>query len=108
MVFGFMGMGLVSQLSLAHHLTWPMLGLVEGPSWWRTHTHVHLSAKTRSSTKDSGRVVVSSLLLAPPPSPRLVFGAAPWSLQGPPVVGQLMQVAIIMPGQGAPFQSMVP
>ena len=63
-VSGFMGMGLVSGLSLASCLVQPLLGLAQGPSWWR----VHLSAKMDSSAKDPGRLVVSFLLLAPPKS----------------------------------------
>ena len=31
---GFMGMGLVSGLSLASHLARSILGLAQGPSWW--------------------------------------------------------------------------
>lgn len=58
---GFMAMGLVSMLSLASHLAQPILGLVQGPSWWCPH----LSAKMDSSTKDPGKLVISSLLLAP-------------------------------------------
>ena len=56
-VSGFMVMGLVSGLSLANHLAWPIFGLTQGPSWWRAH----LSPKMDSSRKDSGRLVVSSL-----------------------------------------------
>ena len=59
---GFMGVGLVSGLSLADHLAWPALGLAQGPSLW----HMHLSAKMDSSRKDPERLAVSSLLLAPP------------------------------------------
>ena len=60
----FYGKGLVSRLSLANHLAWPVLGLALSPSWW----HVHLSARMDSSLKDPGRFVISSLLLAPPKS----------------------------------------
>ena len=101
---GFMGMGLASRLSLASHLSQPVLGLVQGPSWWC----LHLSAKMASSAKDSGRLVVSSLLLAPPKSSWLVFKAAPCPISGLPVVRPLMQVAIIVLGQGGQFQSLVP
>lgn len=30
----FMVMGLVSELSLASHLAWPVFDLTQGPSWW--------------------------------------------------------------------------
>ena len=49
---GFMQMGLVSRLSLASHLAWPMFCLTQ-PPWW----HAHLSVKMDSSEKDSGRLV---------------------------------------------------
>ena len=55
----------------------------------------------------SGRLVVSSVLLAPPQSSQLVFRAAPHSLSGPPVGRQLMQVATLVLGQGRQFWSMV-
>ena len=60
---GFVGMGFVSGLSLAHCLAWPMLDLAQGPSWWC----VHLSAKMDSSTKDPGRLVFP--FYGPLPSP---------------------------------------
>ena len=101
---GFMGVGLVSGLSLADHLAWPALGLAQGPSWW----HVHLSAKMDSSTKDSGRLVISSLPVAPPKSSWLFFRAALCSLSGPPAVRQLLQVVLVVLGQGWQFRSMVP
>lgn len=82
MVSGFMGMGLISGLSLASHLAWPVLALTQGPSWWC----VRLSAKPDSSTKDAGRLVVSSLYwppsLAPPKFSPLVFREARVSYQG--------------------------
>ena len=56
---GFMGVGLVSGLSLADHLAWPALGLAQGPSWW----HMHLSAKMDSCIEDPRNLVISSLLL---------------------------------------------
>ena len=52
-VLGAVVMGLVSRLSLANHLAWPIFGLTQGPSLWREH----LSAKMDSSMKDSGRLV---------------------------------------------------
>ena len=103
-VSGFTGMGLVSGLSLASHLAWPILGLAQGPSWWRPH----LSAKMEATAKDSGRLVVSFLLLAPLKFSWLVFRAARSSLSGLPVVRQLLQETIIMRGQGGWFLSTVP
>lgn len=92
-VSSFMGIGLASGLSLANHLARPILGLAQGPSRWRTD----LSAKIDdSSTKDPGKLLISSLLLAPPKSSQLVFRAA----SEPPVISQLMAGAIIVPGQG--------
>ena len=57
-----MVMRLISGLSLASHLSWPIFGLTQDPSRWPKH----LSAKMNSNAKDSGRLVVSSLLLASP------------------------------------------
>ena len=72
----FMVMGLVSRLSVANHLAWPIFRLTQGPLWWR----VHLSAKMDSSGRVSGRLaghIISSLLLsAPPEFSRLVFGGS--------------------------------
>ena len=51
-VSGFMLVGLVSKLSLASHLAWPMFGLTQGPSLWPGR----LFAKMDSSAKDSGRL----------------------------------------------------
>ena len=81
---------LVSGSSLTNHLARVVLDLAQGPSWWCGH----LSAKMDSGAKDAGRLVVSSLLPAPPTSSGLVFRAAPRSLSGPPVMLQLMQAAI--------------
>ena len=70
-VSGFMVMGLVSGLSLASHLTWPIFGLTQGPCWWL----VHLSAKMDFGVRVSGRLAISSLLfLAPPEFSQLLFG----------------------------------
>ena len=59
-------MELVSGLSLASHLAWPIFGLTQCSSWW----HARLSAKMDSSVRASGRLagrIISSLLpLAPP------------------------------------------
>ena len=67
---GFMGMGLVSGLSLANHPAWPIFGLTQGPARWFTH----LSDQMDTNTKDPGRLVLSSLLLVPPKFSWLVFG----------------------------------
>ena len=77
-VSNFMGMGLISGLSLANHLAWLVLGLTQGPSWWP----VHLLAQMDSIAKDSGRLVVSSILVDLPKSSWLVFRAAPVAYQG--------------------------
>ena len=67
-----------------------------------------------SSEEDSGRVVGHTdwRLLSPfDPSRILPVGGSllvPRSLPGPPVVGELMQVVTVMPGQGGRFQSVVP
>lgn len=61
-VSDFIGIELVSELSLANCLAQPIFGLTQGPSWWP----VHLSDKVDSSDKDSGRLVISSLWLGPP------------------------------------------
>ena len=45
-------MGLVSRLSLANHLAWPIFGLTQGPSLWPAR----LSAKMDSSAEESGRL----------------------------------------------------
>ena len=101
-VSGFVGMEIASRLPLANHLTQPILGLGQGPSWWQ----VHCSAKMDSSTKDSGKLVISSLLLA---HPRLsVFRVAPDSLSGPPAVRGVRQAAVIVPGQGGWFSPQSP
>ena len=63
-VSGFMVMGLVSGLSLANRLAWPIFGLTFGP-FWRC---AHLSAKVDSSAKDSGRLVGQNYGLVSPPS----------------------------------------
>ena len=92
---GFVVMGLVSGLSLANHLAWPIFGLTQGPSWWC----VHPSAKMHSGEEDSGRLV------GRPFGPCRILpvsfrAAALRSLLGPPVVRQLRQAVISMPGQG--------
>ena len=58
-------------------------------------TRAYLSAKMDFSAKVLGRLVVSSLPLAHPKSSWLVFRAAPGSLAEPPVLRQVMQVALL-------------
>ena len=85
----FMGLELVPGFSLASHLPPPLLGLAQGPPWW----HAHLSVKMDSSTKASGRLVVSSLLWAPPKFCLVVFREAPSSLSGPHANGYYIGLA---------------
>ena len=70
-VSGLMVMELVSGLSLATHLSWPIFSLTQGPSWWRSH----LSAKMDSSEKDSGRLVghIMDWHLLPPFGPSQIL-----------------------------------
>ena len=58
-----------------------------------------LSAKMDSSAKDPGRLVFSSLVLAPPKFSQLVFRAASCSLSGLPTVRQPVQAIISMPAK---------
>ena len=69
-------MGLVSQLSLASHLAWLIIGLTQGPSWWR----VHLSDKMGSSEKDSGWLVgyIIGWHLLPPFGPFQILPVSFW------------------------------
>ena len=106
-VSGLIVMRLVSGLSLASHLAWPIFGLTQGPSWW------HLSAKIDSSKKDFGRLVRhTDWYLLPPFGPSRIllvsFRQQSCSLPGPLVARQLMQVVIIVPAQGEQVQSTVP
>ena len=103
-VSGFMGMGLVSGLSLTKHLASARTWSAQGPPWWP----MNLSAKTHLSAKDPGSWVISSLLSDLHRSSTFMFRAASYSLSRPPMVRPLMQVAIIVPGQGGQFQSVVP
>ena len=67
------------DILLGPHLVWP-----------RVLGSTCTSAKMSSSAKDSGRLGIFSLFLAPPKIFWLVFRVAPCSLSGPPVVRQLM------------------
>ena len=103
---------LISRLSLASHLAWPICGLTQGPSWWGSY----LSPKMDSSKKSPGILAGQYCGGASPPSfwplqnfPHVRFwGAALCSWLGPPVVRQLMQAVIIMPDQDMWFWSMIP
>ena len=97
-------MGLVSRLSLASHLDWPIPRLTQGPSWWRTHLSVKMDFSVRASERLAGHIVSSLLLLAPPE----FWLVELHSLSGPPTVRQLRQAVIIIPGQGGQFWSTVP
>ena len=62
-VSGFMGLRLVSGLSLASRLARSVLGLVQAPSWWRQHP----SAKMDSSPRGPGRLAESASCRPPRP-----------------------------------------
>ena len=70
-VSGFMVVGLVSGLSLANHLAWPVSGLTQGPSWRR----VHRSGKRGSSEEESGRLAghIMGWRLLPPLGPSRIL-----------------------------------
>ena len=86
-VSGFMGMRLVSGLALANRLAWLILELIQGPFRW----HVHLSAKMDSAPNSSSRGwFVRSIFLL-----------------GSPVMKELIQFIIVMPGQGGQFRSKI-
>ena len=95
-VLGFMVMALVSGLSLANHsysesfLGEPLSLSQDGCQWegfWEVVRHV-LSSFDLSQT-----LLVGGGLLVP------------YSLLGPPVVKQFMQMVTVVPGQGERFQS---
>lgn len=99
------GNGVSSWLSLASHLAWSMFVLTQGPSWWQ----VNLSAKMDSSAKDSGRLIRHLMgwhllpAFGPSDPSQLVFWSSTMSLSRPPIVRQLMQVAVIMPIKAGSF-----
>ena len=64
-------MALVSRLSLANHLAWPIFGPTLSPSCWC----VHFSAKIVSSAKDSGRLAghIMGWCLLPPFGPSQIL-----------------------------------
>lgn len=92
-------MGLVPGLSLAVHLSWPMFGLIQGPPWWCAHFPAKMDSRVRVSGRLVGHIMDWHLLLPLGPS-QILSEAALCSLSGPSVVRQLMQVVIIVPGQG--------
>ena len=88
-----MVMGLVSRLSF-------LFGL-KSPPWWC----MPCSAKMDAREKDSGRWSDMWCLLLSFPELFLLVVAYYYSLPGPPVVKQLMQMVTMVPGQGGRFQS---
>ena len=84
------------------HLVWLMPGLTQGPPWW----HAHLSAMMDSGMTVSGKLAhIIGWHLLPPLGPSQILlisflGQHPVPYQDPPVVRQLMQVVIVLPGQG--------
>ena len=94
-VSGFMVMGLVSRLSLANHS--------DSKSFLVVHTLFSQDGCQRGFWEVVGHVVSPFDL-----SRTLPVGGGllvPCSLPGPPVVKQLMQMVIMVPGQGGQFQS---
>lgn len=95
-VSGFMVMGLVSRLSLANHF--------DSDSFLVVHVLFSQDGCQREGFWEVVRHVVSPFDL----SQALQVGGGllvPCSLPGPPVVKQLMQMVIMVPGQGGQFQS---
>ena len=93
---GFMVMGLVSGLSLANYS--------DSESFLVVHALFSQDGCQREGFWDVVRQVVSPFDL----SRTLLVGghlSVPSSLPGPPFVKQLMQMAIMVPGQGGRFQS---
>ena len=70
-VSAFMATGVLSGLSLAGHLAWPVFSLTPGPCWWCAH----LSAKMNFGSKDSGKLAghIVGWCLLPPFGPSWVF-----------------------------------
>ena len=95
-VLGFMVMGLVSGLSLASHS--------DSESFLVVHALFSQDGCQREGFWEVVRQVVSPCDF----SQALLVGGGllvPCSLPGPPVVKQLMQMVIMVPGQGRRFQS---
>ena len=93
-VSGFMVMGLVSGLSLANHS--------DSESFLMVHALFSQDGCQREGFWEVVRHVVSPFDL----SRTLPVGGGvlvPWSLPGPPVVKQLMQIVTMVPGQGGWF-----
>ena len=66
-----MEIGVLSGLSLAGHLAWPVFSLTPGPCWWCAH----LSAKMNFGSKDSGKLAghTGGWCLLPPFSHSWIF-----------------------------------
>ena len=93
---GFMVMGLVSRLSLANHS--------DSESFLVAHALFSQDECQREGFWEVVGHVVSPFDL----SQTLPVGGGslvPYSLPGPPVVKQLMQIVTVVPGQGGRFQS---
>ena len=94
-VSGFMVMGLVSGLSLANHPDLESFLVVHAlfsqdgcqRGFWEVVEHVVSPLDLSRSLPVGGGLLV------------------PYSLPGPPVVEQLMQIVTMVPGQGGRFQS---
>lgn len=122
---GFMLMRLVSRLSLTIYVTGPISGLTHGPSRSMCTSQPsqllalrilgigHLFPPIGLSSILSISLIIHIMgwcflcLLGPPRFSRLVFQSALYSLLGCPIVRQLMQAVINLPGQGGQFQSTV-
>ena len=102
-VSGFMGMGLVSGLSLASCLAWPIFVLAQGPSGG-----VRISQPRWIPVPRILGGWSSSLSHWPLPKAPVFFRAAPCSLSGPLGMRQLMPAVMTEPGQDGRFQSLVP
>ena len=95
-VSGFMGMGLVSGLSIANHF--------DSESFLAVHALFSQDGCQREGFWEVVGNVVSPFDL----SQTLLVGGGllvPCSLAGPPVVKQLMQMVTVVPGQGGRFKS---
>ena len=92
------------------HLVWLMPGLTQGPPWW----HARLSAMMDSGMTVSGGLahIIEWHLLPPFGSSKILLisflGQHPVPYQDPPGVRQLIQVVIVLSGQGGWFSSVVP
>ena len=96
-VLGFMVMGFVSG--------WPLANHSNSESFLVAHASLSQDGSYREGFWEVDRQAVSPLNL----SRTLPVGGGllvPYSLSGPPVIKQLMQMATMVPGQGGRFQSL--